>query len=547
MARPHGCRDVRIPGRGCAGATDAAYREVLIERFQLDTRKKIRALSKGNRQKVQLIAAFATRADLLILDEPTSGLDPLMEMAFRETVNEAKERGQTVFLSSHILSEVEALCDRVGILRDGRLVDEGTLAELRHLAAQTVEVTFAGPAAGAAGARRASHVAPAGEQALRCEVTGGVGPLIAALAGTPGGRADEPRAVARGDLHPPLRRAAARAASAIARRALADARARRTIGFALLFAVSSAPRRSSATARTYPTQADRIAFARTFGDNGAIRLFYGVPHDLLTVGGYAGWRVGGFMSLFAAVWGVLAAVRALRTEEDTGRRELVLAAPVSRRSVRRRLARRDRARRRASSGSRRSPALAGARLPVGGSAYLALAVISPVPVFAGVGALASQIAPNRRVALGLSFALLAVAFAVRVIADTVVRPRLAALGDAARLGRGAAAVRASRPRRAAAARVQPRCCCSLPVVAHRGAQGRGRRADPASETAPRRASALLCVARPPGAAQRARGALGLGRRRRRAGADHGRDLAQLLRGPLGDAPAAARASSAAAR
>ena len=95
---------------------------------------------------MQLVAALATRADLLLLDEPTSGLDPLMEMAFRECIEEAKERGQTVFLSSHILSEVEALCDRVGILRAGRLVDEGTLAELRHLSAQTVEVTFDGPA-----------------------------------------------------------------------------------------------------------------------------------------------------------------------------------------------------------------------------------------------------------------------------------------------------------------------------------------------------------------------------------------------------------------
>ena len=100
-------------------------RRCSCERFQLDTRKKIRALSKGNRQKVQLIAALATRAELLLLDEPTSGLDPLMEVAFRDCVREAKERGQTVFLSSHILSEVEALCDRVGILRGGRLVDRG--------------------------------------------------------------------------------------------------------------------------------------------------------------------------------------------------------------------------------------------------------------------------------------------------------------------------------------------------------------------------------------------------------------------------------------
>ena len=166
------------------GGTDVAYRDELVERFQLDTRKKIRALSKGNRQKVQLIAALATRADLLLLDEPTSGLDPLMEMAFRECVNEAKERGQTVFLSSHILSEVEALCDRVGILRAGKLVDEGTLAELRHLAAQTVEVTFAGPAPELP-PLPGIHAASAGPNALRFEVSGSVGPLIAALAEHP--------------------------------------------------------------------------------------------------------------------------------------------------------------------------------------------------------------------------------------------------------------------------------------------------------------------------------------------------------------------------
>jgi ABC-2 type transport system ATP-binding protein len=167
------------------GGIDVAYRDVLVERFQLDTRKKIRTLSKGNRQKVQLVAALATRADLLLLDEPTSGLDPLMEVAFRDCVKEAKGRGQTVFLSSHILSEVEALCDRVGILRDGQLVDEGTLSELRHLAAQTVEVTFAGHPpelpmlAGV-------HARSAGPNALRFEVSGSVGPLIAALAGAGG-------------------------------------------------------------------------------------------------------------------------------------------------------------------------------------------------------------------------------------------------------------------------------------------------------------------------------------------------------------------------
>jgi ABC-2 type transport system ATP-binding protein len=163
------------------GGDDASYRAQLIERFRLDASKRVRALSKGNRQKVQLIAAFASRAELLILDEPTNGLDPLMEVAFRDTVHEAKERGQTVFLSSHILSEVEALCDRVGILRDSRLVDEGTLDELRHLGAQTIEVTFEGqapelpPLPGV-------DVVRVGENSLRCEVSGSVGPLIAALA-----------------------------------------------------------------------------------------------------------------------------------------------------------------------------------------------------------------------------------------------------------------------------------------------------------------------------------------------------------------------------
>ncbi len=181
---------LRAPTLGADGrelpGTDVAYRDTLVERFQLDTRKKIRALSKGNRQKVQLIAALATRAELLLLDEPTAGLDPLMEVAFRDCVQEAKDRGQAVFLSSHILSEVEALCDRVGILKQGRLVDQGTLQELRHLGAQTVEVTFAGatpqlpPLPGV-------HVQSAGPNALRFEVTEGIGPLVDALAAAGGG------------------------------------------------------------------------------------------------------------------------------------------------------------------------------------------------------------------------------------------------------------------------------------------------------------------------------------------------------------------------
>jgi ABC-2 type transport system ATP-binding protein len=166
--------------RGADGE-DTAYRDRLVERFELDTAKKVRALSKGNRQKVQLIAALATRADLLLLDEPTSGLDPLMEVAFRQTVSEAKDRGQTVLLSSHILSEVEALCDRVGILRAGRLIEQGTLAELRHLSSQTVEATFAGPAPQLAPIPGV-HVTQTAPSALRFEVQGEIAPLLAALA-----------------------------------------------------------------------------------------------------------------------------------------------------------------------------------------------------------------------------------------------------------------------------------------------------------------------------------------------------------------------------
>jgi ABC-2 type transport system ATP-binding protein len=166
------------------GGTDRAYRDELVQRFDLDTSKKVRALSKGNRQKVQLVAALATRADLLVLDEPTSGLDPLMEMVFRDCVTAAKQRGQAVFLSSHILSEVEAVCDRVGILKEGKLVDQGTLAELRRLSTQTMEVTFEGqapqlpPLPGV-------QVHQAGPNALRFEVAGSVGPVITALAGHP--------------------------------------------------------------------------------------------------------------------------------------------------------------------------------------------------------------------------------------------------------------------------------------------------------------------------------------------------------------------------
>src|SRR5579864_9631914 len=127
------------------GAADPKRRQDLIERFDLDPSKKARAYSKGNRQKVALIAALASDAELLILDEPTSGLDPLMEANFRDCVNAERHQGRTVLLSSHILAEAEALADRVTIIRAGRAVETGTLAEMRHLTRDLVEAELAGP------------------------------------------------------------------------------------------------------------------------------------------------------------------------------------------------------------------------------------------------------------------------------------------------------------------------------------------------------------------------------------------------------------------
>jgi len=121
------------------GGLDPKRRGELIERFELDPTKKGRAYSKGNRQKVALVAALASNAELLILDEPTSGLDPLMEEVFRKCVQDEREHGRTVLLSSHILAEVEALCDRVSIIRDGKTVESGSLQDLRHLTRTTIE------------------------------------------------------------------------------------------------------------------------------------------------------------------------------------------------------------------------------------------------------------------------------------------------------------------------------------------------------------------------------------------------------------------------
>lgn len=163
------------------GSCDEDYQKELIEKFQFDPNKKVRAYSKGNRQKIALIAAFASRADLLIFDEPTSGLDPVMAKAFRNEVLAAKKNGQTVFLSSHILEEVEELCDRVGVLREGALVELGSLDELRHLSAVTVEATFKKSPPDLTGVKNVSNI-ETHESFLRCSVNGPMDELLEVMA-----------------------------------------------------------------------------------------------------------------------------------------------------------------------------------------------------------------------------------------------------------------------------------------------------------------------------------------------------------------------------
>ena len=166
---------------GVSGGIDEGYREQLIERFAFDPSKKGRSYSKGNRQKIAVIAALSTRAPLLVMDEPTSGLDPLMEATFQACLREAKQRGQTILLSSHILSEVEAVCDRVAVLRQGVLVEHGTLADLRHLHAHTVEATYVGTPPRLEGIPGVQDVQIA-DGAIRLQISGSTDALIKALA-----------------------------------------------------------------------------------------------------------------------------------------------------------------------------------------------------------------------------------------------------------------------------------------------------------------------------------------------------------------------------
>jgi ABC-2 type transport system ATP-binding protein len=175
-----GAETLHLLGR-MAGGVDRGYAASLVERFEFDPDKRVRAYSKGNRQKLALVAALMTRAELLVLDEPTAGLDPLMEQVFRDCIREAQARGQTVFLSSHVLAEVDALCERVGILRAGRLVEVGSLDSMRLRASVNVEAAFDGPVPDVTTVPGVTDPVVDGGT-LRCRVHGPVAPLLGLLA-----------------------------------------------------------------------------------------------------------------------------------------------------------------------------------------------------------------------------------------------------------------------------------------------------------------------------------------------------------------------------
>jgi ABC-2 type transport system ATP-binding protein len=163
------------------GGWDPKLRDELCDRFELDPSRKGRTYSRGNRQKIALIGALMVRPEVLVMDEPTSGLDPLMEVRFREVLADGLEHGQTALLSSHILSEVEAACDRVGIIRAGRLVEVGPLEQLRINQSRTVEIDFEGPPPDLGRVEGLSDIAVDGT-VVRCQLSGPPNGLLRALA-----------------------------------------------------------------------------------------------------------------------------------------------------------------------------------------------------------------------------------------------------------------------------------------------------------------------------------------------------------------------------
>ena len=399
------------------------------ERFALDLSKPARAYSTGNRQKIALIAAFATRAPLLVLDEPASGLDPLMELQFRRAVAVARDNGQTIFLCSHQLAEVEAVCDRVAILRAGRLVDVAAVGELRRLHRTEVTARFTGPQPDLHDLAGIDILAAGrGDTALhpdRAARTSAARPRRhrhhrPRRPGTEPGR-DLPRLLRRDD---PMTATALpgsghqdRSAAGRAVTRLAVRQVRRGAFVVLTVAVGMSTLVAATYARTVGGALDPGALA-ALARNPAIRTLFGEPAALDTVGGFTVWRTGTVLAVLLSTWGLLATTRITRGEEEAGRWDLLLAGRLSPTAVLgRHLAVLTAAM--TLTGAALAAALTAVGTPARGAVLHAtgLALVGTVAVAAA--SLAAQVFPTRAAATGGTLALLGAGLLARMIGDGV--------------------------------------------------------------------------------------------------------------------------------
>ena len=397
-------------------------REELLERFDLDPTKRGRAYSKGNRQKVALVAAFAADVDLLVLDEPTSGLDPLMEELFADCLAERVAAGTTVLLSSHILSEVERLADRVTIIRAGRAVESGSLAELRHLRRSKVVAEVAGARAGPGGHRR------------RERRTGGRGD--SELFGRAGGHDRGARGAHRG-RRPFADQRAAHARRAVprglpsrgghgamtsytgtlplARAALRRDRVLASVWVLLLVVVVYAS--AAATESLYPTAADRVSAAEAINGSPAIVALYGPILDVTSAGELAMTKLTVLYAVFVALLFLVLVRRHTRTEEESGRAELLGGTAVGR-DAQLAAAVLESAVVALTLGVLAALACVAGGLPVTGSVAFAASWVGVSWVAVGITAVACQLSASARTCAALAGAGLGFFYLLRVVGDT---------------------------------------------------------------------------------------------------------------------------------
>ena len=467
----------------------------------MDPAKKARAYSEGNRQKVALIAALASDAELLIFDEPTAGLNPLMEATFRDCVQDERRRGRTVLLSSHILAEAEALSDRVTIIRDGHAAETGTLAELRHLTRITVDAELAGPvsldglagvhaaASGPAvalrgGSRRAERRAGPADRGRRpgshlpSADAGRAVPSL--LFGRTGGGGSSGMTVQAPPAAPHARlartgRAGAGLAGTGTLTKLAFRRDRIMLPAWVYLITVLVATTAYSLKKLYPTAAARAQLEVTAGGNPALRFLYGRLNGS-SLGALTTWRYGIWAAIFGALMTIFIVIRHTRADEEAGRLELVGSAAVGRQAA-------------LTAGLLTAVtanlaisvllaiALPFSGLAVSGSVALALAIGASGLAFTGIAAVAAQLASRARGARGMAFGVLGAAYALRAIGDWPAgRPVLAVLGVAAGLGRAHPAVR--RP-----------AVVGADAAAHRAGRGRRRGLRPRRAARPRRGGA----------------------------------------------------------